>query len=421
MAAAGLIFWVSGGPRWILHGFARTKFEQRDYEAAERLLNWCNDFAIPDGETFFLEARLRRKQLQVSDVPKLLQKAADRGFDKERLKLEYMLLEAQTGRLQSVATELNQRLQTDSTDGREICEAYVNGSLMLGSYAAAQTIFDAWETEYPDDPQPHYLRSRIYEHQQNMTKATEQLLTALSKNVRHWPTRYALSRIAFDQNKFDEGLSQIESATMMKHNAAPMYQKARCLRGKAQLDEASQILREIANRPRAEVLKSFALVAQPERGYPIEYELGLIESALNNHQEAVRWLDLVLEHEPNHLDARYARALSLREVGESEKAESELKEVNRVRNMLLEVDRLVDLINESPDEPHVEARCRIGELLLKYKDARQGEYWLHDALNHDPNHIPAHQFLLEYYEKLAKTNPEWSAVADEHRRRTGVQ
>ncbi len=417
LLAAGLIIWVSGGLRFVLHRIVESKLEQRDYEAAEQTLDWCDDFAFPNGETFFLRARVLRKQLQVIDVPKYLKMAADRGFDKERLKLELMLLEAQTGRLQSVATELSRRLQTEDTDGREICEAYVNGSLMQGSYVAAQTIFEAWEKEYPGDPQPHYLQSRIYEHKQNIDKASEQLLIALSKNSRHWPTRYALSRIAYDQNKFDEALSQIEPATTMKHNAAPLYQKARCLRGKAQLEPAKQILGELVTRPRAEILKSFALVAQPERGYPIEYELGLIESSLEHHQQAVKWLDIVLEHDPNHLDARYSRALSLREIGESEKAESELKEVNRIRNLLLEVDRLVDQINESPDQPHLEARCRIGELLLTYQDARQGEYWLHDTLNRDPNYKPAHKLLQEYYEKLATTNPEWSALAEEHRRK----
>ncbi|MCX7401125.1 MAG: tetratricopeptide repeat protein [Planctomycetales bacterium] len=410
------VFWAGGGVGRTLDAAIANSISRRDYEQAEGWLRFCENLGCSTPETLLLKARLFRKQLKISEVPELLVAADAAGVNRARIRIEYLLLEAQTGRIRHVAEQLNALLQQGGEDGAEICEAYVNGAMMIGATEVAMTILPVWKQEYPQDPQPYYAMARILEYQQNIPDAIRELETANSKDSRHWPSRYALARILYGENRIEEAQQQLEIATQMQSNAAPLLLKAKCLRALGQLQEAHSALAPFATLDRNTVLESFSIVGEPERGYPIEYELGTLEAALGNHAEARRLLEKVLQNDPNHLDARYARALSLRDLGESKLAETELAEVHRIRTVLTEIDRLVDDINKSPAEPHLEARCRIGELFLKYENARRGVFWLQEALNKDPSYRPAHKLLADYYDSLKVREPEYAALADRHRK-----
>jgi len=409
-------FWVFGGFSALLNRAASEALGERDYERADQILTLIDRFRCETPQTIFLKARLRRKQLRTAEVPELLRAADKAGLDSSQVRREFILLEAQSGGIRNVADELNSLLQQGDGDGAEICEAYVNGAMMIGATDVAMTILPVWKQEFPEDPQPHYAHARILEYQQKVEDAIRELQTAIAKHSRHWPSRYALGRILYGENRIEESLQQLTIATEMRANAAPLFQRARCLRSLGRLSEAHQILLKLSKLDKPLVQKSFALVCEPERGLPIEYELGTLEAALGNHEAAKGWLEIVLKADRNHLDARYARALSLRELGQSSEADLELAAVHRIRTLLQEIDRLVDEINRSPDEPHLEARCRIGELYIKYENARHGEFWLQEALNRDPTYRPAHAILADYYDSLKSRRPEYSVLAENHRK-----
>ncbi len=410
-----VVLWASGGIGKAVDAVISTLISGRDYEGADEWLMLCEKLKCATPETLLLKARLRRKQLKISEVPELLIAADAAGVDRSRIRREYLLLEAQTGRIRNVADELNELLQQDGEDGAEICEAYVNGAMMIGATDVAMTILPVWKQEFPQDPQPHYAMARILEYQQNISGAIRELETANSKDSRHWPSRYALARILYSENRIEESLMQLETATRMQASAAPLLLQAKCHRALGKLKEAHTVLAKLVTLDRSIVLLSFSLVSEPERGYPIEFELGTLEASLGNHAEARRLLEVVLQDDPNNLDARYARALSLRDLGESQLAEAELADVHRIRSLLTEIDRLVDEINRRPEEPHLESRCRIGELFIKYENARRGVFWIQEALNKDPSYRPAHQILADYYDRLKVREPEYTVLADQHR------
>lgn len=409
-------FWAFGGISALLNQAASEALQERDYEQADSILSLTGKFLCETPQTMFLKARLRRKQLRIAEVPELLLAAEKAGFNRSQVRREYLLLEAQSGGIRHVSDELNSLLQQGAGDGAEICEAYVNGAMMIGATEVAMTILPVWKQEYPEDPQPHYAHARILEYQQKVEGAIRELQTAISKHSRHWPSRYTLGRILYGENRIEESLQQLTVATAMRANAAPLLQRAKCLRSLGRLSEAHQILLKLSKLDKPVVQASFALVCEPERGSPIEYELGTLEAALGNHEAAKGWLEKVLKADRNHLDARYARALSLRELGQSSEAAQELAEVHRIRTLLQEIDRLVDEINRSPEAPHLEARCRIGELYIKYENARHGEFWLQEALNRDPTCRPAHAILADYYDSLKSRQPEYSVLAENHRK-----
>ena len=415
LCAGAIVFWASGGAGWCFNSMIAKLISERDYENAESCLILCEKFRCSTPHTILLKARLYRKQLRIKEVGDLLKEAQKAGVDKSRIRKEFVLLEAQTGRIRNVADELNTMLVQESEDGAEICEAYVNGAMMIGATDVAMTILPVWKQEYPQDPQPHYAEARILEYQQDIPGTIRELETAISRDPRHWPSLYALSRVLHAENRIEDALTRLALATAMKKNAAPKLLQAKCLRALGKLKEAHEVLFPLTKLARQDVLQSFSMVGEPERGLQIEYELGTLEAALGNHAEARRLLDNVLVDDPNHLDARYARAISMRELGERQIAEEELAEVHRIRTLLTEIDKLVDVINRNPEQPHLEERCRIGELFIKYANARQGVFWIQGALNRDPRYQPAHKLLADYYDRVKQREPEYSVLADQHR------
>lgn len=412
-------FWGFGGFGLLLNREIAASLVQHDYERADDLLIVAARLHSETPETLFLKARLRRKQLRTTEVPELLLAADKAGFDRSRIRREYTILEAQTGQIRNVAGELNKLLQQNSEDGAEICAAYVNGSLIAGDTETAMTILPIWKQEYPADPEPHYAHARMLEYQQDVGQAVRELQIANEKDDHFWPARYALGRILYGENRIEESMEQLSLALEMRSNAAPLLLQAKCLRSLSRLPEAHVILLKLSQLDQATIQESFRLVCEPEQGLPIEYELGTLEAAIGMHESAIGWLNKVLQVDPNHLDARYARAISLQQMGRIAEAENELSEVSRIRTILLEIDRLVDGINQSPDELHLDSRCRIGELFIRYENARHGVFWLHEALNRNPDYGPAHAILADYYSSLAEKQSEYAKLAEYHRKAAG--
>ena len=410
------IGWLLGAGTAFCNWQAAAALAERDYEAAEAWLAFGRQLRSVDSATVFLEARLARKELRLAAVPELLKRAMDLGLDPEQARREFLLLEAQSGRLAAVRDELNQLLMQDSPEGPEICEAYVNGAVMGGQVDLAFTIIPVWKESSPQDPQPYYAFARILEYQQRTDEALRELDAAIAINSRHWPSLYARSRLLAGLGEQDRALADAVAATAMRWNSAARLQQARCLLNLARPAEARALLTEILAAPASALQHSFNLVCEPERGMPVQAELGYAEAALGNAAAAVKWFDEVLKGDPNQLNVRYQRALSLRELGREAESASELDEVQQIRTQLREIDGLADVIREDPGNPHLVERCRIGELFLRYEDARRGEFWLQDTLNHDPNYAPAHRLLAEYYERLAVDQPSYKVLAERHRR-----
>lgn len=418
-AAIGIVF--GGGVTKLQHMRISKALSDRNYEQAEEIIQQTYWLKCDTAETAFWDARLRRKLLRVDEVAPLLATAGDLGFDKERIRRELLLLQSQAGQIRSIVDQMNRLVQDPGNDGAEVCEAYVNGALIAGSPKTAELIIPVWKADFPNDPQPFYANARLLEYNAQTDMAETELLAAIRIDNNHWPALYSLGRMYLSQNKVQESLKYFQMASKMRDNAAPLYQTARCLRSLAKPDEAREILVDLLKLPEDSIRKSFARVGEPLHGRPIELELGTVESTLRNFDDAVRWLDIVLESDPGNLDARYARAVALRTLGRVEEADSDFAEVQRVRTLLLEVDRLVDEISQAPNQLHLDKRCRIGELFIKHEDARRGEFWLRETLNLDPNYAPAHRLLAEYYSERAESDPAYTQLAEQHQNAAGIE
>lgn len=412
--AAVLFLWGGGFHEWIAFRRVESLIAARRYDSAGSLIFWIQWTGLSEGELSFWKGRLLRKQIRGIESLECLTAARKGGFDSDRVHRELILLHAQGGNLSPILSELERMLSKPGRDAGEICEAFVNGALVDGRTEVALTIIPVWQQEFPNDPQPHYMLGRLYEHKLDTSAAENEYRLALQRDSRHWPSRYGLGRLLLAQRKASEAMVQFRSASRMRDNAAPRLQVARCLRALGRIDEARSILLELSSHSSDDLANSFVHVGEQASGLPVEMELGLLESSVQNWSAALPWLESVVKHDPQALDARYSLAVTLRSLGRHEEAKREFAEVKRVREAIAEADRLVDYVAHNK-EHCVAERCRIGELFLKNEDRRRGEFWLRDALNRDPNFVPAHQLLAEYYEDLARHNPVYAESASRHR------
>ncbi len=410
-----IVLWRTGGVDWLVCRRIESLLAARRYEGAESLIEWLRWSGSSRAELLFWQGRLSRKQAQGAEALTYLEAARVAGFDNERVRRELILLHAQTGNLSPVRREFEAMLASPGPDASEICEAFVNGALIDGQTDLALALLPAWQLELPADPQPYFARGRVFEHRFDTVSAEREYRSAIERDGGHWPARFALGRLLLSQKKAADALVQFRAVSRMRDNAAPQLQVAKCLRALGKADEARTILHGLLKYPADATAKSFKRVGEPHWGLPVELEIGLMESSLQNWTEALPWLERVLEEDPQQLEVRYALAGTLRSLGRLDDAQREFAEVQRARTAVAEADQLVDELDRKPG-PCVAERCRIGEIFLKNESRLRGEFWLRDALNHDPNYAPAHQLLAEHYQQLATRNPAYAGVAERHRR-----
>lgn len=411
--------WAFGALDWLVCRRIESLIDARRYESAESLISWLRSSGSTRAELSFWEGRLRRKQTRGAESVKHLTVARAAGYDAERVRRELILLHAQAGNLSPVRADLELMLTDQRQDAAETCEAFVNGALIDGQTELALAILPVWQQEFPTDPRPYYARGRLFEHKLDTAAAEREYRSAVQRDGKHWPSRYALGRLLLAQKKASEAIVQFQAASRMRDNAAPRLQVARCLRALGKSEEARAILLELLKLSSDDLAKSFVRVAEPEPGLPVELELGLLESSLQNWSEALPWLERVLKDDPQLLEARYSLAVTLRSLGRLDEAQREFAEVQRMREAIAEADRLVDQVVRQTG-PCVAERCRIGELFLKNENRRRGEFWLRDALHRDPGYVPAHRLLAEYYQELATRDPAYAELAERHRRAAAV-
>lgn len=403
----------SGKLAWWPNQMAAKALIERNNDDAEDWVRMALAIDPESGEAEFLLARTLRKQGKVDQVAGHLKRAFELGYDKSRIVRENLLTLAQTGQMDGILVKLDNLLIDPRGDGREICEAYVNGSFIVENFNEGYALIAAWKKGFPDDPQPHYAMGRALEHLGHAKDAESEYRASLSKRSDHYPAAYALGRLLLERNRTQEAIEYFKICQSMRFNMAAQIGTAKCLRTLGQTDEARRILEKIVETPNKTLRKSFQRVGEVSEGLPAHFELGSLESAAGNYDVALKWLRLAVDAAPWDLSARYALGIALRGTGRIEEANREILYVSDARKALREVDRLVDAID--PDTKQIEERFRIGELYMRYESKRTAERWLKSALEHDPTHRPSHQLLADYYEEKAKEDSSYRSPAEHHR------
>ncbi len=376
---------------------ARQALVRRDYEAARRWTQQAIRFDDRNAETEFLLARLERKRGHLAEVRRHLVRAAALGCDRDRLRREELLAQAQTGVLDGILSDLDRMLIDHSDDGAEICEAYANGLLINGQLDEAQSVIQQWQIAFPSDPQTENLLARLAEFHHRPTEAEAHYRKSLAKNPQHFSSAYGLGRILVELNRWQEAYDAYQVCLALPIKAPAQIGMARCLVGLGKDESALELLHAAATCPRDKLIEAFHQLGEPTESDLLSFELGSLEAHLGHTEEAIRWLQQAVDYNPKHREARYLLAYTLNAAGHSEGAKTHFEWHSRIQSQLVEIDQLHDLVKTDPE--NLEARFRLGILSFETDSESAGLFWIRSVLARDPNHQGAQDKLREFRQR----------------------
>lgn len=366
----------------------------------------------------FVLARVARRDGRFEDAAEHASAARSLGADETRVRREEMLVLAQIGRLDGIEEPLNAWLaEADLDDRREICEAYANGLARVARFDHAIRLLEAWRLDFPDDAEPLYRLGRLREHLRQTSEAEKQYRAALERDPQHPPSAYRLGTILLDRREVEEALKYFRICAKLPHPIAANVGMGQCLKLLGRVKEAHQLFEAAAAAPEAVHRASYKAVGEPGDRYLAATELGTLEAEAGRYEAAEHWLRKAVERDPRDSEARYSLAIALRGLGRREDAEREFKRVRKTQQAFDEAGKLHNRIDLKPDD--VEARYRLGVILLEHDSERTGIYWLNTALEYDPHHAPTHRALADLFAAKADESPEFRRLAQQHERLAG--
>lgn len=418
---AGLMLLVAFAmdvPAEVCQVFAKKSLARFDYDSAETWLGRAAVVSSRNPTTELLSARVCRRQGRLDEMTSRLSRALLVGGDAKLIELEESLALAQTGGLAAVEPKLVMALKEGWGDTDEISDAYANGLAANSQFGQAATVLDAWRKDYPRDPRPDYRLGRLHEYLERWDEAEAAYRQSIARNPKYYPAHYRLGRVLFNGRRIEEAEAAFSACLAMPRPQAAEVQVALCARALGDLDRARECLRRVVGHDRSEIAASYQTLEETPEHFEAAAQLGDIESELGNHEEALKWLELALAENPRDLTARYSLAVTLRELGRVDEAESEFERIRVARTALERANPLRDRIAGQPDD--LAARLELGELLMEHESQRMARFWLQSILTYDPDHAAAHAALAKHYRELSRRSPQYAPLAAHHERVSGL-
>ncbi len=370
----------------------------------ERALAWMDrgaQFTAPTGTVLLLRARAYRQMGQLGDVNSALEAAAKHGAPLKDIRLESDLALAQSGQLSAVHARLPQLLIDANDDTNEVCEAFVIGYLRNQRFNDALQLLAAWIADWPNDPRPLLLRSRVWMLETQSKLATTDLQRAHELAPRDTEITYELAAIHRHQNEW-AAAAQLYESCLADPKWAPRAKLGLGLCQKALGDDHAS----------GNYLEAAAREAPQNTEALREYGRHLVEHG--RYPDAAEVLQRAVDLLPYDDELHYLLAQSLQSNGDRDAAAPHFAYVSEARTAFRELRLIQDQLRKEPK--NIELLTRAGEILLRYSDPEEGVVRLMAVLDQQPTNQRARQLLVDHYSKRAETRPEFAALAEEHRR-----
>lgn len=404
LAGLVLLAWALGIGEFLAKQMAWSALGTRNYDRALFWADRANRGNSGDAEAEFLLGRIARKQGRMDDFSKHSRRAETLGFDRERIRRERILSDAQTGNIERTREDLPRLLMDQQGDGAEICEAFSNCLLINGVEDEAKKLIELWSAAFPHDPHPDVLHGRLAEFHTRPNDAERHYHAALKKSQNYPPALFGLARTLGELNRWQEAAELYQVGLKMPLPGPAQYGLARCLRNLGREDEAFELLQAAAAIPAEQYSAALRDLGEPTENDSLATELGTLEANRGHTAEAVRWLQRALDYNPKHRAARYQLAKALQANGDSDQAQPHFDYLNALETKLKQIDRLHDDLIANPE--NVETRYQLGLLSLDALSEQAGVFWLRSVLARQPDHQGAKSALLQHFSSPAKNRSD---------------
>ena len=395
LTVVGILVHAMGGDSAVLMWRAQAALQQRRWSDADLWLSRHEMLAGPTAENAFARARLHRKLGQLGQMAESLSQAQAMGLPLESLRREHWMAMAQAGRLNELERHLSQ-LFVVGKDLPELCEAFVAGCLLTYRLDDALPVLDAWQRDFPADPQPLLLRGRIAEFRTKPQEAERDYREALRCDPQFSAAAFGLARLLAARDP-DAAIEYFHLCA--KHHVDPqpaLVSVSRLLRQQGKPDEAAEVMEQAMRSPADRLDLAYRLLGEPGESAHSQApaEFGHVQLALEDYSDARKWYETALAANPNDWRVRYSLSVALRQLGRIDEAAEQSRRFTETQAALAECDRAFDVLRSDPQ--NVEARFQIGRTLLEYVSKQQGRLWLRTVLAYDPDHEEARQLLADH-------------------------
>lgn len=273
-----LLFFGRGILAWCGRQVAAQQIDAGAISTAQQWLAWSARFDSDHGRTELMQAACFRHLQQMDRWRSTLQLAEQKGAPTPQIQTERQLGSIQSGELTDGAEAVLVELIEAGVPPHEVSTALVHGYLAHDNSEMARALLDAWSADHPDVAQVAYMNGVYQRWMGEQARAETQFLDTLAKQPRHELARRALAQLFEDQHRLNEALEQCVELSDRFPTSAPAREiLARVLRKLGRLDEARAVLGPLASQ------------SEPSPGVVVE--MGQIEFASGNYQEAEKWFE----------------------------------------------------------------------------------------------------------------------------------
>jgi tetratricopeptide (TPR) repeat protein len=341
-----------------------------------------------NGEVHLLRARAFRRKGELQNVRQALETAARNGIALHRIRREEWLAMAQSGQMREAAPHLRELLVEPGDDGPEICEAFVNGYFLTYQLADAFRILDAWEKDFPQDPQPLVFRAAFSAKTESWMAAAGYLRQALGLAPQRDDIKRDLANALLNLRETAEAAKLFQQLLKTDPNDPEL------------LVGWMQILVE-----RGEIVEARSILKQVLQSHPQNFRalrtLGQLELMDGHFSDATQYLGMALTLKNYDTEVRYALGTALQKLHRHSEAREQFDFVAKTQDALQRIDQLTNRVREKNDD--LEARFEISELLRRFGEPRERFLWLRSIVDLEPSHQAAHLELAKCYAEIGNT------------------
>jgi tetratricopeptide (TPR) repeat protein len=359
--------------------------ETENHGGAEKHLEECLKVWKTDGEVHFAMARVSRRIGKFDQAREHLQKAKQHNWVASQIKLENILLKAQTGYLPEATKQLEPILEEGHQDDVYILEALIIGCIQTNFLADANRWAMIWIRQHPDDWLAHYWHGIILEGANQHALAKDEYLKALELNPNGFDTHLRLAEVMMRERVSKEAMEHYEKALEADpQNASALFGLARC----QQTFRSHDVTKATLDR---------LIELHPDSigAYGLHSKLADEE---DRPEEALQWLKKAQAIDPNDRMTNQKLVEILHQLKRDEEARQVERRIQEQERQLTRLDDInKELLNQPKD---VLLRNEAGNILLQLGKPEKALHWFLGAFLIDRKDQAAKEGMGKCFQKM---------------------
>jgi tetratricopeptide (TPR) repeat protein len=371
--------------KWRSYRQAEEALAANRLDEALRLFRKYLDDWPKDVDAHFLAARAARRLREFKEAETHLFACKELGFDAEKLRLEYAMMQAQRDAPAPVEGYLLTLVGKQHPESGSILEALIEGNLKIYQLPRAHQCVEKWLQIEPDNLQAIFWRGMIWAKVANYRAAMTDFEQVVAGQPENREARLNLAGMLLNVSKqYDTALEHFQLLRAADpNNLEVRLGLAGCYVGQSRLEEAQALLDQIrADYPDNPVALS---------------ECGKLALQLGQPRQAEEWLRRSLEQDPYDPESVYSYSLVLQQLGRSDEAKHYH---DKHATIIADLHHLDELGQKAVTDPKNAAlRHEIGLIFMRNGREKDGLGWFTMALQANPRYAPTHKVLADYCER----------------------